>query len=122
MKNKLTTLLEEMSNTDLIRIHNDYCAEVNGWDSHIYTMDELNEELHGTSPDEVARLIFYGSFNPNHEYFVFNGYGNLESFNEWQVNEYVFISDIVRHIAERDDDLGNDEIRSLLDEAEEDDE
>ena len=119
MYNKLTKLLEEMSASELITIHNEYCDEVNGWDNHIYEMDDLNDVLCDTKPDEVARLIFYGDFNPNHEYFVFNGYGNLESFNEWQVNEYVFISDIVRHIIERDDDLYNDEIRSLLDEAEE---
>ena len=44
-----------------------------------YDMEDFGECLSGLTPMEIARMIFYGEFNPNDEYFRFNAYGNLES-------------------------------------------
>ncbi len=120
MMEKLTNLLEEMSESELLTIHNNYCDSANGYDNYIYNMDDLNELLDGKSPEEIARLIFYGDFNPNHDYFTFNGYGNLESITGYNLTDYIFISDIVDYIISRDDDLYNDDIRDILDNIEED--
>ena len=70
----------------------------NGWlgDDRYYHMDELDEIYHGVDPIEILSRAFYGydsetwhtdshgdkeygAFNPNREYFYFNGYGNLVS-------------------------------------------
>ena len=65
-------------------------------DDRIYDMDELNEIYAGTDADEILRRAFYGydaetwhtdahgekeygAFNPNRNYFYYNGYGNLVS-------------------------------------------
>lgn len=65
-------------------------------DDRYYSMDELDELYNGTEPSEVLRRAFYGydeetwtvdasgnktydQFNPNREYFRYNGYGNLVS-------------------------------------------
>ena len=65
-------------------------------DDRIYSMDELSELYSGTDPiDLLNRAYFgydaetwntdssghkeYGPFNPNREYFTFNGYGNFVS-------------------------------------------
>lgn len=65
-------------------------------DDRYYSMDELNELYSGVEPDEILRRAFYGydeetwttdahgertygAFNPNRDYFRFNGYGNLVS-------------------------------------------
>lgn len=67
-------------------------------DDRYYSMDELPELLSGLNAiDLLNRAYFgrdddnwhtdaygekiYGSFNPNREYFTFNGYGNLVSSN-----------------------------------------
>ena len=48
-----------------------------------YNMDDMDEILYGKTPSDVALLIFYGDgFNPNEEYFRFDGCGNLESLEE----------------------------------------
>ena len=65
-------------------------------DDRYYSMDELDELHNGTEPSEILRRAFfgydeetyttdrdgnktYGAFNPNREYFRYNGYGNLVS-------------------------------------------
>ncbi|MBR3468638.1 MAG: hypothetical protein IKH28_02980 [Lachnospiraceae bacterium] len=65
-------------------------------DDRYYSMEELDEFYSGTEATEVLRRAFYGHdaetwttdshgekecgpFNPNREYFYYNGYGNLVS-------------------------------------------
>lgn len=65
-------------------------------DNRYYSMDELNEFYNGTEPLELLQRAYfgrdadtwstdssgnktYGEFNPNREYFTYNGYGNLVS-------------------------------------------
>lgn len=65
-------------------------------DNRYYTMDELDELYTGTEPSEILRRAFYGydeetyitdgsgdreygQFNPNRDFFTYNGYGNLVS-------------------------------------------
>ena len=65
-------------------------------DDRYYSMDELDEIYSGTEPTEILYRAFYGhdedsyttdsrgnkeygQFNPNRNYFYFNGYGNLVS-------------------------------------------
>ena len=67
-------------------------------DDRYYSMDELNDLYSGTEPLELLQRAFfgwdedtwstdssgnktYGEFNPNREYFTYNGYGNLVSSN-----------------------------------------
>lgn len=65
-------------------------------DNRYFSMDELDELYTGTEPSEILRRAYYGydaetyatdgsgnreygQFNPNREYFTYNGYGNLVS-------------------------------------------
>lgn len=65
-------------------------------DNRYYSMEELNEFYNGTEPLELLSRVYYGhdddtyttdsngnktyiEFNPNREYFYYNGYGNLVS-------------------------------------------
>lgn len=95
---------------DAIQALDDYNGYLN--DDRIYPMYLLNEFYAGTDPDEILRRAFYGyngdyindsgnhpePFNPNADYFYFNGYGNLVSTNyidysdrldEWFINTYI---------------------------------
>lgn len=47
--------------------------------------DDLNELLYGMKPDEVARACFYGHFHYARDYHRFNGYGNIDSFEAYEV-------------------------------------
>lgn len=66
----LTYLLQHMNAYD-------GCFE----ETSYYNMDEFDEFLSGHTPMEIAQMIYFGAFNPNDDYFRFNGYENLESAN-----------------------------------------
>ena len=94
---------------------NNDIEELNSWngclyDDQIYPMEQLNEIFQGTEPEEILKRAFYGydepykngdpsrPFNPNRNYFYFNGYGNLVSIDEKDYTDYLdndFIQDII---------------------------
>ena len=50
------------------------------FDDTLYDMDDLDELMSGEMPHDIARKIWFGDFNPMSDYWKFNRYGNLESF------------------------------------------
>ena len=78
-------------NIDVLR---DMVSEVNGYNGCLdnYTWYENNEYFYEdffSSKDEVARAVYYGGndYNYTDEYVRFDAYGNLETTNEWQIEE-----------------------------------
>lgn len=80
------------------------------YDDRIFPMEDLNEVCQGITTFEILQRAFYGydeptdkdeerrSFNPNREYFYFNGYGNLVSTDKIDYSSYLdeyFIRDII---------------------------
>lgn len=114
-------VLESMNTAEIITIHNEYCEASNNVDDYIYSMNELDEIMGNMKPSEILRACFYGKeFCPNHDYFRFNGYANLESFGfAPEGNSGIYISDIADYIIRNSDALKNDEIQEILDEDEE---
>ena len=58
--------------------------EVNSYNGELehlefYEMDSFNEIMSGFDPLDIAMRICFGEFNPNDDYFEFNGYANLVS-------------------------------------------
>ncbi len=106
--------IENMTASEQIELHNNYCEEINDMDSYIYSMNDFDEIMNGMTPWEIVRTCYYGDFCPARDYFTFNGYGNAVSFDF--PDEQIFISDIVDYIIRNEDSLYNDEIQDLLDE------
>lgn len=109
-------------------------------DDRIYSMDELSELYSGTDPIELLNRAYfgydaetwntdsyghkeYGPFNPNRDYFTFNGYGNLVSMDykdySDHMDEYAVesMAENRRYIYEINDDP---ELSELFDALEED--
>ena len=65
-----------------------------------YDMDEFDEFMSNYTPSEIARMIHYGEFNPNDDYFRFDGYGNLESLDWQEISDKAesLESDIIDHL------------------------
>ncbi len=84
MKNTETAIfeaLEEMDNFELMEIHNQYCENCNYMDDQIFVNDEEFFEVYFDGRiTELIRAIHYGNFNPNEEFIKFDGYANLETF------------------------------------------
>lgn len=125
-------------------IFNDCMEELdsyNGYlgDNRYYMMDELDELHNGIEPSEILRMAFFGydedtwttdrsgekhycPFNPNKEYYKYNGYGNLVS------AEYKDYSDMLEPLTieamkENRDYIEsidyNEDLKALFDELEE---
>ena len=118
-KEMIVQVLEDVRERELVRIFNQYLDLVNGFDDYIYHMDEFDEILSDYKPEEIARLIFYGNFNPNYDYFKFNGYGNLQSIPDYALGDFIDIEYVADHIIEYNDSCGNDDIQEILNNGEE---
>ena len=109
-----------MNTSDAVALHNEYCYETNDYDDEIIEMERFDETCEGMTPSDIARSIVYGDFNPNHDYFHFNGYGNFESTD--LPTDWIYPGDIAREVVDREYAFENDEIQEEIDNWSEDDE
>ena len=110
-------LLEDMSGSQLFMICNEYFDKTEYFDDRIYDMDEFDEMMDGISPSDIATKIFYGDFRPNDNYFKFDGYDNLKSFD--YISDEVDLEEVADYIVDNDEDFDNGDIREILDEEDE---
>ena len=99
-------------------------SEVNGWDGSLenlayYEMDQFNELMSGQDPEFIAHRVFFGNFNPTHDYFRFDGYGNIETISNWELERVM--EDWADDIVERYKELSEEGVVDgyLLDELDE---
>ncbi len=130
----MTRFFEE--NEDIFNEMIEELDSYNGFlgDDRYYNMDELNEFYTGVDADEILRRAFYGydedftdkdgnhtePFNPNKDFFRYNGYGNLVSsdYKDYSahLDEY-FIESVIENIGEFYE--VPDEIQEIIDKLEE---
>ena len=109
----IKNIIEGMDECDAVALHNEYCYETNNYDDEIIEMERFDETCERMTPSEIARSIFYGDFNPNHDYFHFNGYGNFESTGS--PTDWIYPGDIAREVVDRECAFENDEIQEEID-------
>ena len=102
IKNNLESVISyinDLDNNDTIQLHNTYCQENNYSDDEIYTNDEefFNMFFEG-KVIEAVRAVSYGEYKYSDKYVKFNGYGNLESFNNYE--NHIDINAIANDILE----------------------
>lgn len=105
--------MNEEEFNELIEELDSWCGYLN--DGRYYPMGYLNDFYQNSDAIEVLERAFfgydeddwytdsygrknYGAFNPNREYFHFNGYGNLVSSNEVDYTNYLdeyFVSKVI---------------------------
>ena len=73
----------------------------------LYNMEDFNEIMGDLTSMEIVERIFFGDFNPNDGYFFFNGYGNLESIAEWEMEDHFepILDEIIDSMLYNYDDL-----------------
>ena len=124
-------------------IFNDCIEELDSYNGYLgdyryFSMDELDELYNGTEPSEILRRAFYGydeetyttdrdgdktygAFNPNRDYFRYNGYGNLVSadYKDYSGMLEPFAIEVMRENRDYIDSIDNDEkLTALFDELE----
>ena len=116
-RQKLIEYINGMGVEAKIALHNAYCGAANCMDDCIYTMGEMEEILDGVDKWELIRMVQFGDFDCTKNFWGFNGYGNLVSYNAWELP--IYAEDIADYILSEEDSLGNDEIQEILDEGDE---
>lgn len=109
----IKNIIEDMDESDAVALHNEYCYETSDYDDEIIEMERFDEICEGMTPSDIANHIFYGDFNPNHEYFHYNGYGNFESTD--YPTDWIYPGDIAREVVDRECAFENDEIQEEID-------
>lgn len=116
MKEKIIAYIEEMETVDLIQLHNEYCMEVNTSDNYIFSMDDLDMICQGQDAYWIACRTYFGEFNANDDYIMFDGYGNFRTLNEYNAKHYIYIDEIADYIISNNNSLCDDEILDILEE------
>ena len=126
-------------------VFNDCMEELDGYNGYLgddryYSMDELDEFYNGVEPSEILRRAFYGydsetyttdgsgnreygAFNPNRDYFTYNGYGNLVSADYKDYSAYLdhyAVEAMSENRSYIDTIADTDELNALFDELEQD--
>ena len=109
----IKNIIEGMGESDVVALHNEWCYETNNYDDEIIEMERFDELCGSMTPLDIARSIVYGDFNPNHDYFHFNGYGNFESTSD--PTDWIYPGDIARDVVDRECSFENDEIQEEID-------
>ena len=116
----IKNIIKDMDDSDAVALHNEYCYETNNYDDEIIEMERFDEICEGMTPSKIACSIVYGDFNPNHDYFHYNGYGNFESTD--CPTDWIYPGDIAREVVDRECAFENDEIQEEIDSWSEDEE
>ena len=119
-REKLIDCIDGMGVEEKIALHNTYCDAANCMDDCIYSIDEMEEVLDGVDKWELVRMVQFGDFDCTKYFWGFNGYGNLVSYNAWELP--IYAEDIADYVLREEDSLGNDEIKEILDEEDNDNE
>lgn len=89
-----------MDPSSVMVLHNEYCDQKSYRDDMIWHNDAFTINEFFTNSFDALKSMFYGRYNPNDEFFKFDGYGNLESINQYEIFDYIDIKGIVYDIYE----------------------
>ena len=117
---KIEQIKDIIDNYDLDELVS--CCSCLDGDDAIYPMDEFNELLYGREPWEIARAAYYGEFCPADSYFRFNVYANLESTDDPLYEGWIDTNTLAEYVIDYSEDFGDSDIRTLLDQWEEEEE
>lgn len=119
IREKVINVLEALDDDSTVDMWNQYCSEVNYDDDVIYSLDEwtINDMCYMKKPWDILRCLD-GAFNINDDWFYYNGYGNIVSTDD--IFDMVELGDLADYIIDEENDLGNSDIKDILEEAKED--
>ena len=90
--------LEELDDEEVVDLWNDYCENYNMFEDRIYHMNELDDLLGRMWPSDLLGTIDFNRFNEGDDYFIYNGYGYIESIDN--PYEYIDVEALVEYLNE----------------------
>lgn len=93
----IVDLINNLNENDLVNLNNTYCDNCN-IDGYIYSNDEeFFSTFYPNAGDglKVAQAVFYGTYNYSHNWVEFNGYGNLNSYDNISVDNICELPEVI---------------------------
>lgn len=109
-------IIDELMDSPEVCDYNDYFSENGYEDDYIYDMDSFDECMENIAPSTLACMIHFGEFNPTDNYFKFNGYGNLVSFDYVDIAMKYWEKDVKTYLLETR--CIDSDIEELIDDSE----
>lgn len=91
---KILKAINEMTQDELIELNNRYCQSISSEDE-VYSNDEEFFDIFFSNAHEALRAAHFGDYNWSHNYVKFNGYGNLESFDYFEVSDLCELPEVM---------------------------
>jgi hypothetical protein len=100
-------IINDMDEETLIQLNNTYCQSINASDDEVWENSEENLQLFfNNNILNAIQATQYGNYNYHDKYCRFNGYGNLDSFNHFDVDDlYELVETIAEHIEENESEF-----------------
>lgn len=118
LKNELKNCILTASNETQKAIFNQYCEENRYNDDMVVDMEELPNYLSHESMDIVRMIEGCPDFNSSDNYFSFDGYGNLYSYNYVEDNKAFYLMDITEWLVGSGERTEEEEVDEILDNIE----
>lgn len=93
----------DLSMDEMVSVHNEYCSSKGYSDDFILSTNEFDDYYDGCTPTEIALAVRFGDYNPNHEWFQFNGYANPVSSD--YPSDFIDVDSIAEWVYENEIDL-----------------
>ena len=111
---RIIECIQEMTTSELVSLHNEYCYAANNYDDEIMNSDRLDEICDGQDATWIANRVYFGEYHPQASYIKFNAYGNFQSIFEYEISQYIDETAIAEYIIENNECFCNDEIKEIL--------
>lgn len=121
IENLVTDTINNMSDSELIDLWNEYCGDNGYYDDRIEYFDEgvFNDLMSGKTPYEIYQIIDDSDISCFDDYCRYDGY-ELNTFSD--IYDSIDIENLVEWIIEEENDLCNSDIDGLYNELNSEDE
>lgn len=94
---------DNWSQSEIVDAWNQRCESHNYYDDQINYMGFFNELFFGLTPLEIVEKVKNSQFCAGNDYFAFNGYGNLVSFDEAEDYNSFSYEELAEYLVENGD-------------------
>ena len=98
--NEFMNQLNVCDDYKLLNAWRNYVQDSARYDDEIFDMDSIDEILENYKATDILRMAKYGDFDISHNFFEFDGYANLHSFNYISDSNHYYITDLTKYYTE----------------------
>lgn len=84
----------ELTTDELVELWNEYCEEHREYDQILNYFDEDTINQFFATPYDALRASPFGEVSFNHEYFMFDGYGNIRTMSGLAIHNDLYWEDV----------------------------